>query len=278
MLAVEKASRCWQYTVRPAVGNSRWRSLLFLPSHGFRVVAPSRPGYDATPLSSGLTVSDQVDLFADLMEHLGFEHYAVVCWSGGGPLGITLAARFPARVTALYLQACVTRSYEYTAEQQKKTEPLLKPMNAWSVWLMLRLFPRPLLLEVIKMDFEYETDQARPLFNALLQDETILPYVKQVVAGSIPPSRKKKGFRNDIVQFADLEWLPLESVQAPTLIVQGKQDHDVNPECAEFAAEKIAESKLMLLDDVSHMPRLSKHGKMIGRALLDWLQQHRLNT
>ena len=53
----------------------------FLVDAGFRVVAPSRPGYLDTPLDDRPTPADQAALHAALLDALGIDRVAVVCWS-----------------------------------------------------------------------------------------------------------------------------------------------------------------------------------------------------
>ena len=74
----------------------------FLPDAGFRVIAPSRPGYLGTPLTAdNATAAGQADLWVALMDSLGVEHFGVLCWSGGGPSSYALTIEHPERVTAL---------------------------------------------------------------------------------------------------------------------------------------------------------------------------------
>ncbi|MFF7984041.1 alpha/beta fold hydrolase [Streptomyces sp. NPDC007901] len=75
---------------------------------GYTVLAPSRPGYGFTPLSTGTTASGFADVVRSLCDHLGItEVAAVVGTSGGGPTAVTLAARHPDLVQRLILQSAV---------------------------------------------------------------------------------------------------------------------------------------------------------------------------
>jgi pimeloyl-ACP methyl ester carboxylesterase len=77
-------------------------------AEGFRWVAPSRPGYLGTPLSSGRTPEAQADRCAEVLAALGIEHAAVVAVSGGGPAALQLALRHPRRCRALVLVSACT--------------------------------------------------------------------------------------------------------------------------------------------------------------------------
>ena len=73
----------------------------FLRVNGFRIIAPSRPGYLGTPLSTGRTFAQQGDAFAALLDVLGIDRITVFAASGGGPSGYELASRHPDRVSKL---------------------------------------------------------------------------------------------------------------------------------------------------------------------------------
>ncbi len=73
----------------------------FLRVNGYRIIAPSRPGYLGTPLSTGQTFTQQGDAMAALLDALGIDRIIVLAVSGGGPAGYELAARHADRVSRL---------------------------------------------------------------------------------------------------------------------------------------------------------------------------------
>jgi pimeloyl-ACP methyl ester carboxylesterase len=71
----------------------------FAQAKGFQIIGVDRPGYG---LSTFAPIGRLRDFAADvnsLMSHLGFEKFALLAWSGGGPFGLTNLALFPERVT-----------------------------------------------------------------------------------------------------------------------------------------------------------------------------------
>jgi pimeloyl-ACP methyl ester carboxylesterase len=75
---------------------------------GYTVLAPSRPGYGRTPLTTGTSLEGFAEVAAELCDHLGIGSVAaVVGQSAGGPSAVTMAARYPSLVERLILQSAV---------------------------------------------------------------------------------------------------------------------------------------------------------------------------
>jgi pimeloyl-ACP methyl ester carboxylesterase len=75
---------------------------------GCTLLAPSRPGYGRTPLSTGRSVEGCTDVVRALCDQLGIARLAaVVGVSGGGPTAATMAGRHPDLVERLILISAV---------------------------------------------------------------------------------------------------------------------------------------------------------------------------
>jgi pimeloyl-ACP methyl ester carboxylesterase len=66
---------------------------------GARVITYDRPGYGGSDRRLGRRVVDCVEDVAALADTVGFERFAVIGGSGGGPHALAVAARLPERVT-----------------------------------------------------------------------------------------------------------------------------------------------------------------------------------
>jgi pimeloyl-ACP methyl ester carboxylesterase len=64
-----------------------------------RIIGVDRPGYGLSSFAPRKTLRDFVDDVNLLADHLGFEEFALLGWSGGGPFLLTYLALFPERVT-----------------------------------------------------------------------------------------------------------------------------------------------------------------------------------
>lgn len=75
---------------------------------GYTVLAPSRPGYGRTPITTGTSPEGFAEVVAELCDRLGIGSLAaVVGQSAGGLSAVTMAARSPALVERLVLQSAV---------------------------------------------------------------------------------------------------------------------------------------------------------------------------
>jgi len=75
---------------------------------GYTVLAPSRPGYGRTSITTGISPEGFAGVAAELCDYLGIGSVAaVVGQSAGGPSAVTMAARCPALVERLILQSAV---------------------------------------------------------------------------------------------------------------------------------------------------------------------------
>lgn len=89
-------------------GYAKLAEALEWPKNGFGVIAPSRPGYGRTPLSSGRTYPDQADLLAALLDTLKIDKVVVYGMSGAGPAVISFGAQHPSRAYCLVTEsACM---------------------------------------------------------------------------------------------------------------------------------------------------------------------------
>jgi pimeloyl-ACP methyl ester carboxylesterase len=69
-------------------------------ANGLRIVELVRPGYGNSTREPQRTVADVVEIANDLADHLGFDKYVTMGWSGGGPHALANVALSPDRCVA----------------------------------------------------------------------------------------------------------------------------------------------------------------------------------
>jgi len=198
---------------------------------GFAVTAPSRPGYLRTPLLSGVLVSQQAELMAELMSWLGNKQYAIVAFGEGAPAALALAQAHPERVTRIVLLSPVLRSRSWSEILKENRLPgwainqaLTGDMGAWIFvgelrWKPGKALERAFALTTTLKPFEQFTEAEAAIRNAD-QLELFRSWVKSVT----PVSRREVGIRNDAVLSLAYPEIDYAKLSMPLLLVRGTAD------------------------------------------------------
>jgi pimeloyl-ACP methyl ester carboxylesterase len=88
---------------------------LLLPAReaGLRIVELVRPGYGLSTRAPGRAIVDVVPLVTALADHLGYDRFVTLGWSGGGPHALATVAMLPDRCAAAL---CLAGVAPYEAE------------------------------------------------------------------------------------------------------------------------------------------------------------------
>lgn len=236
--------------VHGSPGGSDQGTLLggFLARSGFRVVAPSRPGYLDTPLTDTAATPDrQADLLLALMDELGDDAFGVACWSGGGPASYRLVARHPERVGALVPISAVSRHYEFDTGLEERL--FTGNVGKWLAREMARHLPKRLIEMTVRDEGNLSKEQVEELTAEIWTDRTKRDFVlalSETIVG------REVGLDNDQVQFRSLD-LDLGAIRTPTLLVHGTADTDVPPEYGEYARLEIPDAEVLPIQDGTHL-------------------------
>jgi pimeloyl-ACP methyl ester carboxylesterase len=259
------------------------QGLLFIPGlaeAGFRVIAPSRPGYLRTPLSTGETNEEQADAMAALLDTLGVRRAAVVGISAGGPVALQFALRHPERTTALVLACAITM----------KTAPIIQPdrssltrwglhsrvladLGSWRGDQIARESPRQALAFAFRACSLAPHKQRIRLVDGVLADPEQFASFRQLMDSLTPLSARLPGLRNDYRRITELADLPFEHVRAPTLIIHGTLDKAVTVDHARLAAARIPDAAFCQLEGADHLLMLGPHRDEVTRTVAGFLRK-----
>ena len=225
----------------------------FLAQRGFRVLAPSRPGYLGTPLQPGTATADgQADLFAALCDALDIARAGVLSWSGGGPAGYRFAVRHPERVSALVAFAALSARFDWrtSASDQFVFGTLI---GSWLLAAMARAAPRRVVAGALASEGNLARADIAARTSAIMADRERRRFMLELVRAATLRGRRRAGVSNDRRQFASLDDLGLSQVRTPTLILQGDSDTDVLPKFSDFAHAQIPGSQLITMTGGTHL-------------------------
>ncbi len=235
---------------------------------GFRWVAPSRPGYLGTPLSSGRTPEEQADRYAEVLDALGVEAAAVVAVSGGGPSALQLALRHPGRCRALVLvSACTVGNIDVRL-------PL--------AWYVMKLAARvPPLVAAMRRKTERDPEAAarRSIPDPALRARTVGdpesgPLMLALQLSTLDRmALRLPGTEVDIATSRSDLRTPLERISVPVLAVHGTADRGAPFAQAEAVAARVPGAELLAIEGGEHVA-LFTHLAEVRARVGPFLRRH----
>ncbi|WP_433519393.1 alpha/beta fold hydrolase [Nonomuraea sp. CA-143628] len=212
---------------------------------GFTVLAPSRPGYGRTPLSTGTTAAGFADVTAELCRTLGVERVAaVVGVSAGGRTALAMAARHPELVERVVLESAVAflpwphwlvrlgGRVAFHARLEAGTWAIMRSLLRVAPSLALRLLVRDLSV----------LPAGRFLGNLSTAERATL-------TGLFTLMRSGSGFVADMLPVPDCA----AQVGQPALVIASRQDRSVPFAHAESLAAAMPHAELVESRADSHM-------------------------
>jgi pimeloyl-ACP methyl ester carboxylesterase len=225
----------------------------FLVAEGLQAIVVDRPGYFGTPLGSGATPDEQADLFAALFDARGLASAGVLCWSGGGPSSYRLAVRHPDRVSSLVSVAAVSHRYQFKGEKVAEKLLMGTGLGRRMLQLMAAHTPEKLVSATIAAEGHLSKEHVAQRVEQIMADPDKERFTLDLALAANHSGPRKAGYDNDMDQFARIESLELDRITAPSLVVAGTADSDVDPEFSRFAADRITGSELVQLETGTHL-------------------------
>jgi sigma-B regulation protein RsbQ len=209
------------------------------------VICPDMPGQGR---STGLDIAfvRYADVLSGLLDSLHITTCEIVGLSKGARVGLTLAARYPDRVSSLVL---VNTFVCLTPEDRKKREDLyalLANGDGGQQWAR-RL--------VADMGIAPNSTIARGFMRSL---------------NAINPEHIRRIFLEVIKYDQRVE---LQNVKARVLILRGEADHFVPSYCAVYLSERLRKSEQIVMRDCGHLPYLERPEEF-NRLVEDFLDRN----
>lgn len=233
----------WAWRFQWAAFAPRWRTIAFDNRGTGRSSKP--PG----PYSIDLLADDA----ADLLHSLGVEQAHVLGLSMGGYISQTLALRHPELVRSLVLAG--------TGPGEPTHVPV--PEDTLSEWLAhAHLAPEEYARATMHLSYSpgWTTEHAE-LFEELLAARLEFP----------TPREAWRAQYDACVRFVE-EGLPIEQIQAPTLVVHGDRDRVVPLSNGQAIARRIPRAELLILDGCGHVVPIEEPDRF-NEAVVSFLQR-----
>ncbi|RRV21230.1 alpha/beta fold hydrolase [Pseudomonas sp. o96-267] len=220
----------------------------------YRVIAPDLPGFGDSDLPPGsYDVGTQAERLADILDELGVQQAHVLGNSMGGQIAALFAARHPERVRSLALFANAgidspNKSELYQLLTSGSPNPLVvKQPQDFDKLLHFVFVEPPYLPESLK---RYLGERA--MAKATHYDQVF----KQLVERPVPLAPE------------------LPKIQAPTLLLWGRQDRVLDVSSIEVMQPLLNKPNVVIMDNVGHAPMLERpeEGALIYRGFLEGLK------
>jgi pimeloyl-ACP methyl ester carboxylesterase len=209
-----------------------WAALMRLLSKEYLVYAPDLPGFGRTPLApEGTNIKTHVLYLERFLDALGYPRVTLVGNSLGGWIATRFAVEYPERVERLYLLNSAG----------------LRRENMHSPYVNDRIAANSSLEQMLGFSLPVPTF----VLDALVRNSQTPAYA---------------GFIQGYDPREELDTV-LADVQAPTTIIWGVRDNLLPFICAHDFHEGIANSELVLLPHVGHMPQIQNPVK-VARIVL----------
>lgn len=221
-----------------------------------RVIAISRPGYLGTPLRGDTRApAAQAELIAAVLDALGVERFALMCWSGGGPAAYSLAAAVPDRVASMVAVAAVSTRFDPRSSLRGRLELseeklLFNRLGQWLATTLAATAPSTAISTLLSGEGDLSRAQIRELTASIVADDdqrALAIDLFDTVSGA-----RKAGFDNDFDQFRQLD-LPLASITAPVLAIHARTDADVPFAQSVHAVDEVPGARLEAIDEGTHL-------------------------
>ena len=191
-----------------------------ISSDAFRILILSRPGYLRTPLGVGKTPAEQATAYSELLDVLGIQKVVVMGISGGGPSSMEFAAKFPEKTLGLIAFEAVSYSEDY-ANKFPDDESMMNGSD-FSMWAQLYFMSFLGTKKKAAMMLPNPKNRIR-----LTSNPKNVAKLKSMEWSIWPMSLRREGVVNDYQQFANLS-IPFEKINAPTLVIHGNEDINVD--------------------------------------------------
>jgi 2-hydroxy-6-oxonona-2,4-dienedioate hydrolase len=216
-------------------------------ARGFRVIAPSRPGYlrMPVPVDGDASGERQADMLACVLDALRVERVAVMGVSAGGVAALHFAVRHPQRLRALVLMVPAVYRPDPTVPTPGWALTVLDVVLRadFPFWLLTHVAPdsmRRLVLATPSEAYQAASPIEQRRADALLE-------------GVLPVSQRRLGLLNDSRLTTGAARVNLEAIRVPTLTISARDDGYGTWASAQYSAEHIPGARFLGFERGGHL-------------------------
>jgi 2-hydroxy-6-oxonona-2,4-dienedioate hydrolase len=235
-----------------------------------RVIAPSRFGYLKTPMpSDDRSPAVQADAHAALLDALGIKAKVTVIGASAGALSAAeFAAKYPDKVSVLVLAVPAAWSPDAGSDGSAEIGSNDFIMNTvlrsdFMMWAITKMAGDQ-MISFLGVPAELQQSMTP---KERENTERLIQMIQ-------PVSQRYEGIKQDADNHQNRQWIALEQITAPTIIVDAKDV--VTYPGSKYTAEHIPNAKLVEFETGGHL--LIGHGDEAIAAILQFIQMHESAT
>jgi 2-hydroxy-6-oxonona-2,4-dienedioate hydrolase len=235
-----------------------------------RVIAPSRFGYLKTPMpSDDRSPAVQADAHAALLDALGIKAKVTVIGASAGALSAAeFAAKYPDKVSVLVLAVPAAWSPDAGSEGSAEIGSNDFIMNTvlrsdFMMWAITKMAGDQ-MISFLGVPAELQQSMTP---KERENTERLIQMIQ-------PVSQRYEGIKQDADNHQNRQWIALEQITAPTIIVDAKDV--VTYPGSKYTAEHIPNAKLVEFETGGHL--LIGHGDEAIAAILQFMRMHESAT
>lgn len=222
---------------------------------GVRLICTDRPGYGESTFQPNRVLLDWASDIAQLADHLGFDKFAIVGHSGGGPHTLACAYALPDRISAAGVVAGAGPMDTPNATDGMiflhRLGFTLGRYMPWSAWYEMVKF----IFREIAADPSIAIDRDKDTWPAADREILTTPEIRELCVRS-----DMEAYRHGLLAFAwDARLLTrpwgfkLEEIKVPVHLWHGTLDNSTTLVMARYMEEKIPNCNLTICEDEAHM-------------------------
>jgi pimeloyl-ACP methyl ester carboxylesterase len=242
----------------------------FLENAGFQIIAPSRPGYLRTPLSTGPTPEAEAKAAVELLDQLDISKTAVIGFGWGGAAAIEFAKRFADRTSAVILVSAPSLEIPPAPGKQLPTSIAEKIGGNVSSWLFERKVernPAQVLAEAFDLTSSGDAATRSAWGDFILQNPDELERFQETFLSLAPLAPRQEGLENDLLQPP----VSIRGVTPPVLLVHGALDKAVPPPTD---PSRFSPAELFLVPGEGHLVLSGRGVSSAAKRIMDFLNLH----
>lgn len=234
---------------------SMWNYQIKEFSQTHRLIIPDLRGYGESEVSNGIVLLDEIALdIIYLLEELNIDNAVFIGLSMGGQIALDIF-----RIAPFLFKGLVLAETDARAEDNQGYENRINLSNK-----ILSDGMEKFTNERIHLFVGVETMLTKPEIVKHLQD--MMTTTSAIGSASVQRGRAERRDHSDV----------LSSIDFPTLIIVGKEDHFTPISTAEYMHHRISGSKMAVIEGSGHIPNMEQSEKF-NEVLVDFLNENKLD-